>query len=196
MATSLTLSTPNTNNPTEKALEDEAKPAMEFVKSNKGRKPTGKGPYQKKQPQRGMGVEKLERLRIQERWKKMTEITATSTTQFPTDPIGTSNVPVLHGVGNYGVPMMINGGSGGLWSWGDTAGLVMQRVVGNGGFGGLNGQCLVGAPGNVQVACGVGVMEASKELSSIPKLQHCKPDRCDVCFKVLFFFFSPFFLIC
>ncbi|XP_022753959.1 protein SPOROCYTELESS [Durio zibethinus] len=183
MATSLAVLIPDTNNPTTKALEDEAKPAMEFVKSNKGRKQTGKGPHQKKQPQRGMGVEKLERLRIQERWKKMTETTATTTTQFPTDPIGTSNVPVLHGVANYGVPMMINGGSGGLWGWDDTAGLVMQRVVGNGGFGGLNSQVLVGVPGDVQVACGAGVVEDSKELSSMPKLQHCKPDRCDVCFK-------------
>ncbi|XWS27937.1 hypothetical protein CRYUN_Cryun25bG0023300 [Craigia yunnanensis] len=181
MATSLTLLTPIIDKPTAKASEDEAKPAMEFVKSNKGRKPTGKGPHQKKQPQRGMGVEKLERLRIQKRWKKITETTVT--TQFPTDPIGTSNVPVLHGVANYGVPMMINSGSGGLWGWGDTSSLMMQRVVGNGGFGGLNGQVLVGAPGNVQVACSDGVVEASKELSSKPKLQHYKPDRCDVCFK-------------
>ncbi|XVF70424.1 hypothetical protein PTKIN_Ptkin11bG0160600 [Pterospermum kingtungense] len=189
MATSLTLFTPNDNNPTEKpSLDDEAKPAMDLVKSNKGRKPTGKGPNQKKQPGRGMGVEKLERLRIQERWKKITETSAaTTTTHFATDPnIGTSNVPVLHGLTNYGVPMMINGGStGGLWGWGDTAGLMMQRVVGNGGFcGGLNGQVLLGAPANVQVACGAAaVVEASKELSSMPKLQHCKPDRCDVCFK-------------
>ncbi|XP_021288713.1 protein SPOROCYTELESS [Herrania umbratica] len=187
MATSLTLLTPNANNPTAKALEDEARPAVEFVKSNKGRKPTGKGPYQKKQPQRGMGVAQLERLRLQEKWKKMTEATTTTittpTTQLPSDPIGTATVPVLHAVANYGVPMMINGGNGGLLGWGDTAGLVMQRVVGNGGFGGLNGQVLVGAPGSVQVACGAGVVEASKELSSMPKLQHCKPDRCDVCFK-------------
>ncbi|XVF04064.1 hypothetical protein REPUB_Repub05bG0049000 [Reevesia pubescens] len=190
MATSLTLSTPNTNNSTAKAaMEDnEAKPAIEIVKSNKGRKPSGKGPNQKKQPQRGMGVEKLERLRIQERWKKITETTAataTTTTQFPTHPMGTSNVPVVHGVTNYGVPMMINGGNGGLWGWGGdrTAGFVMQRVAGNGGFGGLNGQVFLGSsvPDNVQVG---GFVEASKELSSMPKLQqHCKPDRCDVCFK-------------
>lgn len=31
-------------------------------------------------------VEKLQRLRIQEKWKKMTEITTATTTQFPTDP--------------------------------------------------------------------------------------------------------------
>ncbi|XP_022718154.1 uncharacterized protein LOC111276663 [Durio zibethinus] len=183
MSTSLTLLTPNTNNTTAEAMEAKAKPAMEFVKSNKGRKPNGRGPYQKKQPQRGMGVAQLERLR------KMTETrTPTTTTQFPSEPIGnTSNVPVLHGVANYGVPMMMNGGgSGGLWGWGtDTAGFVMQRIVGIGGFGGLNGQVLVGsAPGNVQVGCGgAGVAEASKWKSSTPKLQHSKPDRCDVCFK-------------
>lgn len=182
MATSLTLLTPNTDNPTTKPMEDEAKPAMEFVKSNKGRKPSGKGPYQKKQPQRGMGVAQLERLR------KMSE-TRTSTTinQFGCEAMGASNVPVLHGVANYGVPpMMINGGSGGLWGWGaETDGLMMQRVVGNGGFGGFNSQVLVGNPGNVQVGCAAaGVVEASKELSSMPKFQHCKPEHCDLCFKV------------
>ncbi|MBA0848504.1 hypothetical protein Goshw_003144 [Gossypium schwendimanii] len=181
MATSLTLLTPNTDNPTTKPMEDEAKPAMEFVKSNKGRKPSGKGPYQKKQPQRGMGVAQLERLR------KMSETRTTTTiNQFGCEAVGASNVPVLHGVANYGVPpMMINGGSGGLWGWGaDTDGLIMQRVVGNGGFGGFNSQVLVGNPGNVQVGCAAAsVVEASKELSSMPKFQHCKPEHCDLCFK-------------
>ncbi|XP_039054416.1 protein SPOROCYTELESS-like [Hibiscus syriacus] len=79
--------------------------------------------------------------------------------------------------------MVINGGSGGgLWGSGsETDGLMMQRVVGNGGFGGFNGQVFVGNPGNWQVGC--GVVEASKEISSMPKFQHCKPDRCDCCFK-------------
>ena len=41
----------------------------------RGRKPSKtKGPNNKKQPQRGLGVEQLERLRLQERWKKMTEM--------------------------------------------------------------------------------------------------------------------------
>lgn len=214
MATSFTLLAPNHSYQTEKTSFDidEATPAMEFVKRNKqGRKPTGKGgPIQKKKqtPQRGMGVEKLERLRIQDRWKKMTEITTPttssttkSTTQFPNDTIGTGNAPLLHGLANYGVPMMISGGSTcGLWGWGDhhtaAAGLMMQRVVGNGGFGGgFKGthQLLVGAPSNVQFSCaaaaGVGFVEASKELSSMPTVQqYSKPDRCDVCFKVFFFF--------
>ncbi|XP_039026689.1 protein SPOROCYTELESS [Hibiscus syriacus] len=178
MATSLTLSSPNTDNPTTKPMGDEAKPAMEFVKSNKGKKPNGKAPCPKKQPQRGMGVAQLERLR------KMNETrTTTGITQFPCETRGAAgNVPVLHGIVRYGVPMVINGGSGGLWGSGsETDGLMMQRVVGNGGFGGFNGQVLVGNPGNLQVGC--GVVEASKELSSMPKFQHCKPDRCDSCFK-------------
>ncbi|KAK8527342.1 hypothetical protein V6N13_085179 [Hibiscus sabdariffa] len=184
MATSLTLSTPKTDNPTAKPIGDEAKPAMEFVKSsNKGRKPNGKAHNPKKQPQRGMGVAQLEHLR------KMSETrTTTTVTQFPCETIGGGgagggggNIPVFHGVANYGVPMVMNGGNGGLWGWGgETDGLMMQRVVGNGGFGGFNGQGLVGNPGNLQV----GVVEASKELSSMPKFQHCKPDRCDsFCFK-------------
>ncbi|XP_039040980.1 protein SPOROCYTELESS-like [Hibiscus syriacus] len=177
MATSLTLSTPETDNPTKKPVEGEAKPAMEFAKSsNKGRKPNGKAPCPKKQPQRGMGVAQLEHLR------KMSETRATTTiTQFPCETSGgAGNIPVLHGVANYGVPMVINGGNGGFWGWGGEAdGFMMQRVVINGGFGGSNGQLLVGNPGNLQV----GIVEASKELSSMPKLQHCKPDRCDSCFK-------------
>ncbi|GMJ05187.1 NOZZLE, SPOROCYTELESS [Hibiscus trionum] len=183
MATSLTLSTPHTDIPTTKPIEDEAKPAMEFVKSsNKGRKPNGKAPHPKKQPQRGMGVAQLEHLR------KMSETrTPTTITHFPCGTIGGGagggggNIPVLHGVANYGVPMVINGGNGGFWGWGgETDGLMMQRVVGNGGFGGFNGQVLVGNPGNLQV----GVVEASKELSSMPKFQHCNPDPCDSsCFK-------------
>ncbi|GMJ10239.1 NOZZLE, SPOROCYTELESS [Hibiscus trionum] len=143
-------------------MEDEAKPAMEFVKSNKGRKPNGKAPHTKKQPQRGMGVAQLEHLR------KMSETVGG----------GAGNVPVLHGVVRYGVPMVINGGSG---SGSETGGLMMQRVVGNGGFSGFNGQVLVGNPGNLQLGC--GVVEACKELSSMPKFQHCMPDRCDACFK-------------
>ncbi|OMO80466.1 Plant transcription factor NOZZLE [Corchorus capsularis] len=153
MATPFTLLSPNTNNPASRSLEDDeaAKAGMEFVKSSKGKKASGKGQKQKKPPQRGMGVAQLERLRIQERWKKMTG----TTVQFPPDPVKvkgkTSNiVPVLQGVGvaNYAAavnPMMINGGNGGLWGWGcstdSTAGLVnIPRVnVGNGGFGGFNG---------------------------------------------------------
>ncbi|KAK8648504.1 hypothetical protein V6N13_129254 [Hibiscus sabdariffa] len=172
MATSLTLSTPNADDPTEKPMEDEAKPAMEFVKSNKGRKPNGKAPHTKKQSQRGMGVAQLEHLR------KMSETrTTTPIAPFPCEPIGLAgNVPVIHGVVRYGVPMVINGGSGS-----ETDGLMMQRVVGNGGFSGFNGQVLVGNPGNLQLGC--GVVETCKGLSSMPKFQHCMPDRCDACFK-------------
>ncbi|KAE8703219.1 Met-10+ like family protein isoform 1 [Hibiscus syriacus] len=176
MATSLTLSTPKTDNPTTRPIEGEAKPAMEFAKSsNKGRKPNGKAPYPKKQPQRGMGVAQLEHLR------KMSETrTTTTVTQFPCETIGgAGNIPVLHGVANYGVPMVINDGNGGFWGWGgETDGLMMQRVVGNGGFGGFNGQLLVGNPGNLQV----GIVDASKELSSIPKFQHFCVFGFSVCF--------------
>ncbi|PKA45682.1 hypothetical protein AXF42_Ash011022 [Apostasia shenzhenica] len=45
---------------------------MAFEVKPKGRR-GGKPPGPKKPPQRGLGVEKLERLRLQERWKMMTE---------------------------------------------------------------------------------------------------------------------------
>ncbi|XP_039030530.1 tRNA (guanine(37)-N1)-methyltransferase 1-like, partial [Hibiscus syriacus] len=74
---------------------------LEFVKSNKGRKPNGKAPHPKKQPQRGMGVAQLEHLR------KMNETrTITAITQFPCESRGggaAGNVPLFHGIVSYGV---------------------------------------------------------------------------------------------
>ncbi|KAF4367750.1 hypothetical protein F8388_011325 [Cannabis sativa] len=59
--------------------------------SGRGRKPSNKGPSNaKKQPQRGLGVAQLERLRLQE-WKKSNEILHPGT---PTATAGALNFPV------------------------------------------------------------------------------------------------------
>ncbi|XP_068667602.1 uncharacterized protein [Aristolochia californica] len=50
----------------------DAKPSVAKPKGKRAGKSVN--PSQKKVPQRGMGVAQLERLRLQERWKKMTEI--------------------------------------------------------------------------------------------------------------------------
>ncbi|KAK6134526.1 hypothetical protein DH2020_031760 [Rehmannia glutinosa] len=63
-----------------------------------------------KTPQRGMGVEKLERLRLQERWKKMTEINTNNNIIPPavsfSDPIsklgGFNGTPIVGHLGFHG----------------------------------------------------------------------------------------------
>ncbi|KAJ1395597.1 hypothetical protein SESBI_33285 [Sesbania bispinosa] len=69
----------NFNEDTKKPLcaceESKAEPGR-----SRGRKNNVKGP--KKAPQRGLGMEKLERLRIQESWKKMAEASGVPTLQY------------------------------------------------------------------------------------------------------------------
>ncbi|GAV74444.1 NOZZLE domain-containing protein [Cephalotus follicularis] len=150
------------------SLETEPLPS-----NNRGRKP---GKVKKKQPQRGMGVAQLERLRLQERWKKMTEIS---------DPLQYQPLPgPIASAGNYNGSMV--GGSGLV---GFDQALVIQRM-GNGGFGGGSGQVMmdpnwIGASHDLRIRVGTSVLGTSKELSSMPKnmMQQCVSERCDVCFK-------------
>ena len=172
--------------------EEETKP--EPTTKTRARK-SSKAPNPKKLPQRGLGVAQLERLRLQERWKKITEIprvqpfnhsdpqllqhqTPLNMLPFTTDQPqyralapspSPSPPPVVHGSSGFG-------GSFGM------GGLVMNPYVG------------VGAP-DPRVLGGT-VFETSRELSSIPKLQSM-PHNCDVCLKVLglavfisFYFYS------
>ncbi|KAL0399328.1 UNVERIFIED_CONTAM: hypothetical protein Sradi_2276100 [Sesamum radiatum] len=148
------------------------------------------GPQKKKQPQRGMGVEKLERLRMQERWKKMTEINTTNqgfTASFPVpDPalINASSVPVqifkLGGFGASAVPQM------GLSQNQSCLGFHGQMGVGGlgsdqhhhhqtdlFGIGCLNNSGFVG-----KNASGI-----SKELSSTPNTVNCYSEHCSSCHK-------------
>lgn len=64
--------------------EEDSRPEKHRSTRRNGR---SNGPSQKKQPQRGMGVAQLERLRLQERWKKMTEVNQLHQYQIP--PPGT-----------------------------------------------------------------------------------------------------------
>nr|XP_023929272.1 uncharacterized protein LOC112040621 [Quercus suber] len=141
----------------------------------RGRKPS-KGPTQKKQPQRGLGVEKLERLRIQERWKKMTEFPSLPDPQPPLhcQTHVSGSVPV-----QYRAPAppssVVNGscacgaGNGGA-GFGGTFGMLMSNQVV------LNPYAGIGVP-DPRV-----FVETSRELSSMPKLQSV-PHNCDLCLK-------------
>ncbi|KAF2314274.1 hypothetical protein P3X46_027074 [Hevea brasiliensis] len=160
--------------------------------SNRGRKPNKGPPACKKQPQRGMGVAKLENLRFQERLKQMKEtqlesFNVQSAQSIVPDPI--HSVPIQFGQVSYGVPMFNGGGFLGF-----DQGLLVKRI-GNGGFAELNdspgsGQFLVNpyvfrAPDmSVRGGTTAAVLGTSKELSSMPKLmQHHEHSPSDVCFK-------------
>ncbi|BFG29351.1 hypothetical protein CerSpe_156250 [Prunus speciosa] len=182
---------------------EESKP--EYTKSTKGTKKSGKASNSKKQPQRGLGVAQLERLRLQDRWKKMTELPQLQPQpqvvnlpdhhqyqnfqhQNPTRtlPGPLASVPVQYGASSYNGPLLIKGSGGnGLF------GFVGQRVGNGSGFGYVGGNNLVvdlnpspyaiGAP-DPRFEVGA-VYETSKELSSIPKVQPLSSDCCDICCK-------------
>ncbi|KAF2285916.1 hypothetical protein GH714_008943 [Hevea brasiliensis] len=158
---------------------------------NRGSKPSKGPPARKKQPQRGMGVAQLERLRCQ-------EMKTTGTNQLESCNLQPANsllpdlinsVPIQYGSVSYGVPMF----SGGRFLAFDQGLLVKQ--IENGGIAELNGspglgQFLVnpyvfGAPDmRVRVGTTAAVFETSKELSSMPKMmQHYEHTPSDVCVK-------------
>ncbi|KAA8526883.1 hypothetical protein F0562_008888 [Nyssa sinensis] len=155
--------------------------------SGRRRSKLNESTQKKKQPQRGMGVAQLERLRLQERWKKMTEININplhslslhhphflpSSLADPT-PTGVS-VPF----GKFSAYGAINGGgqlNGGF------PGLASSSGVGNGVFG---DQFLVDPYGlgarnpSFRVE---NATETSKELSSMPNMK-CYYENCSVCHK-------------
>ncbi|GKV15831.1 hypothetical protein SLEP1_g26580 [Rubroshorea leprosula] len=172
---------------------------------NRGRKPSKAQVTQKKLPQRGMGVEKLERLRLQERWNKMTEeedanasqlgqsgaVSYGSTAPYPITHFAgpsESTVPMLLGAASFGVPTVNGGGRGEFWGW-DMGMMVQQRVGNGGGFSGFvggqgSGQIL-GLVEHSHLGSRVGasdfrvqfgsVFETSRELSSMPNLQQYVP---------------------
>lgn len=154
MASPLILMATEQEATTNKALIGSEEPKPETPKT-RGRK-SGKGSNQKKQPQRGLGVAQLERLRMEERLKKMTEIPQQNqqqhqqplnlldhynfqkvqTTSSVSDPLG--SVPVQFGASNYGGgPVVINSSGTGLFGF-ERAGLVVQRIGNGGGSSGIN----------------------------------------------------------
>ncbi|CAL0326593.1 unnamed protein product [Lupinus luteus] len=214
MATSLllkALSDQNSNHGDDQNMK--MKPLCEDTKghevvrsSGRGRKTQGKGP--KKQPQRGLGVEQLERLRMQESLMKMNEtcsgfpvipnfpdhhhppmFPSFTSVQDPFNGSTSSTVPVKYGAPNHahGVfqcspQQVLNGNSIGVWN---------QGVV-----GASSGICGVGfvVPNQLNRASSYGFgaptlspklvgspLETSKELSSMPNLHFSEPQCFDVC---------------
>lgn len=207
-----TAAAPSQENVVSSLAPDEAKPE---APKTRGRKPGSKATGQKKKPpQRGMGVAQLERLRLQERWKKMTEMPpldslsihnnfqyqSTTHSVLP-EPI--PSVPVMHGAGNYGVPIVAGGGLLGL-----DEGMVMHKVGHAGGFGGVSsgsgsGQVMINhnrigvdpdlKVGQVGSSSLMSLVGTSKELSSMPNTQQpwalMPHELCNICFyKVVFFY--------
>ena len=220
MATSLSLFLmPSDDRKQESTLAISTEPAepTRTTTTTRTRKPAAnKCQTRKKQPRRGMGVAQLENLRIQERWKAITETKQIGSLNLqPTkqlhvfDPFNNNdddNQMAQYGTTvNHGVPMRNNGVVfNGFLGWDHQGGVVVKRVDefnanNNGGFG---CQVLVnpymvgpapvhqaGAPAPAPAAA--VLLEASKELSSIPKVmqqqKQYEPTRCDLCFKVCVF---------
>ncbi|KAI3441581.1 uncharacterized protein J3R85_002177 [Psidium guajava] len=162
----------------------------------------------KKQPQRGMGVAQLERLRLQdqERWTKLSEIPPQPYPPYflphnnPQRP-GFSFPGPLDAVGGVPVqyctpptrPSPVSTGLGLGMGMGMGRGHLVQRKYDGGGDHGRS--VSVSVPGWVTFdtfgarapVVGQGgssmAVETSRELSSIPNAQQRVSDRCDVCLK-------------
>ncbi|KDP38966.1 hypothetical protein JCGZ_00723 [Jatropha curcas] len=198
MASSLPFLLRTTTEQTQRAskthIESESTKSDQPTRKSRGRKPS-KGPPRNKQPQRGMGVEQLERLRLQERWKEITETNQVDSLNLQPDQLSVPDpihsFPVQYGTVSYGVPVINGGGFLGF----DEGGLFFKRIE-NGGFGQeLNrshssGQVLLnpyafGAPDmRVRVGSTGTAFEISNELTSMPKGMHNLDNiPSDVCFK-------------
>ncbi|CAK9160173.1 unnamed protein product [Ilex paraguariensis] len=174
-------------------------PMPEMVKQSGRKKSKSNETTQKKQPQRGMGVAQLERLRMQE-WKKMTQ----TTPQTPLHSMNLQNNVFLPSSfagpsAMAGVPIQFAkyGGYGVMNGFGQSSlsqTLSLQRL-GHGGFHGpVGGSSVsglvsdqfeldpygVGAP-NSSFLVGNAV-ETSKELSSMPNIKGFS-EHCGVCHK-------------
>lgn len=146
------------------------------------RKP--KSNEKKKQPQRGMGVAQLERLRLQERWKK----------------ISTHHNPLLlqphyikpHTNNHNFVPASFPDPTSFVSSYGDgvdvNRGFLLPKL-GNGGFseqvgpGQLEAEPYGFGYSNSGFRAGNVARETSNELSSMPNV-NCYNSKCDLCHKV------------
>ncbi|KAF3453577.1 hypothetical protein FNV43_RR04017 [Rhamnella rubrinervis] len=139
--------------------------------------PTKRKSKGSKEPRRGMGVAKLELLRVGEPLKKLSypDLSlpdhpyhfqkAHTTTLSVSNPL--SSVPLHYGAANYG--------GGGPVVVTIPGGMVMEQVMVDPnpyGIGALDQRFQVGS-----------VYETSKELSSLPKKQSVPSDRCATCCK-------------
>ncbi|KAF9672883.1 hypothetical protein SADUNF_Sadunf11G0090600 [Salix dunnii] len=189
-----------------------AQPARRSAITNQSkRSTTRKCQTRKKQRQRGMGVAQLESLRIQERWKAITEANQSigAFNLQPTQQLhdhypfnyntDNNNQMMQYGTtANCGVLMSSDGGVfNGFLGWDHQGGVVAKRVdglnvnnndrIGSGQV--FVNQYMVGSVPVHQVGAPApaAVFEASTELSSIPKVMPQKQyesSRCDLCFKM------------
>lgn len=159
-------------------------------------KPAGRGkraakpPAQKRPPQRGLGVAQLERLRQQEHWKKMTEMSqhqhlrgefqfqaqAAHDPALVSGPLG--GAPLHHCPADYcmGSPrpvacsgQMLGAGRGLGVQRGGSFPHVADRVVGSLYMAGVGGS--------------TAALEPPRELSSMPNVR-CFSDHCDICSRL------------
>uniref|UniRef100_A0A7N0SXP9 Uncharacterized protein n=1 Tax=Kalanchoe fedtschenkoi TaxID=63787 RepID=A0A7N0SXP9_KALFE len=147
--------------------QEYSSPKSEHPKLPRGRKPTksNKSPMKKKPSQRGMGVERLERLRLQEKWggggSSLPEAAAALPAhlhQFQPPPHPLIPVAAPSPAAHFG-PQLLNMAD------------PKVRLLGGGSCGSWMARGWVG-----------GLLETSrKELSSIPKLMPCHHHQCDAC---------------
>ncbi|GAB4846287.1 hypothetical protein Ancab_025288 [Ancistrocladus abbreviatus] len=171
MATQLLLGSPN--DPTAQGsvcpIPGESRPPENSKRGRKsGKQQNGSI---KKQPQRGMGVAQLERLRQQERWKMMAEINSAPSLQYSgTTPYPYNFDPPTTGVPIHQLPKFGAGGFGVIAGGAHhgfppavvhSGGEPTSAHFFQGGFGGFdpNGLPILGSSG----------LESLKELPSIPK---------------------------
>ncbi|KAA8523815.1 hypothetical protein F0562_010238 [Nyssa sinensis] len=163
-----------------------------------GRKKSKSNELKKKQPQRGMGVAQLERLRLQERCKKLTEINPLHSLNlhqphfFPSSLAGPTPACVPVQFAKYSTYGPMNGvGRSGLY----PAPLLQNQRFVNGGFHGLCDSSGIGRVSTAQFQVdpsGVGALspgfrdgnaiETSGELSSMPNMG-CYSEHSGVCHK-------------
>lgn len=171
-------------------LDDEPRP--ENGKQSGRRKP--KSNEKKKQPQRGMGVAQLERLKFQERWKK---ISSMSTHHYPLLLQPHNIIP--HTNSQYCVPAnSFPDPTSFVSSLGNAVsvnqGFLLPKL-GNGGFSGQEGlRQLQAEPygfgySNSGFRAGNVARETSNELSSMPIL-NCYYGQGFLCHKVMSFILS------
>ncbi|KAG8386243.1 hypothetical protein BUALT_Bualt03G0128700 [Buddleja alternifolia] len=180
MATSVVMAGSSTDhhntNPSSLPLLEDHQPIRRSSgrrKSKGSDSPSGGQTKKNKQPQRGMGVEKLERLRQQERWKKMTEINP-SFADHPTlmNPSHVNPVHQFSKLGGFGAPSVQMGFNQSYSGYHHG-----QMGYGNG--------CLNNNMGSSTTFRGKINGICSKEMisSSTANVVKCYSDHCNACHK-------------
>ncbi|KAF8414016.1 hypothetical protein HHK36_002014 [Tetracentron sinense] len=180
-----------------KIMEEQETRSETSVKQRGRKNGKSNGSSQKKQPQRGLGVAQLERLRLQERWKKITEID-----QIPSqNPYHQFQFPFIDQPNGVSVPTIARFGPANYGGLNDAQSSSQQALgfhpyrLGNSGFnssGRASGMRAI-LPDQFhtdryRIAAqetrfqSENLFETEKELTSIQKM-HCLSDQCEICVK-------------